>query len=186
MGSRIRGIRQQNGELSQRAVRLAKTARTDPLTGVYNRAGWAHHAAQVLERSDGVALLLIDLDKFKPVNDQYGHAAGDQVLKKVAERLRTEIDTHGIVARLGGDEFVILVEQPGDSQALAAQASKLIELISQPVPYDGHALRISASIGIARAPQDGTDLGMLMQAADRAMYAIKENGRAGHGFASAA
>ncbi|MHA4871267.1 sensor domain-containing diguanylate cyclase [Duganella sp. PWIR1] len=186
LGSRIRSIRQQNGELGRRAKQLAKTARTDPLTGVFNRAGWAHYAARTLNRGGSAALLLIDLDKFKPVNDQHGHAAGDQVLKVVAERLRAEVDAQGVVARLGGDEFVILLAHAPDSKVLAAQAGKLIDLISLPVPYQGSALSVSASIGIACVPQDGADLSMLMHAADRAMYEIKENGRAGHGFACTA
>nr|WP_315186326.1 diguanylate cyclase [uncultured Albidiferax sp.] len=182
IGSRILRIHQLNGELGLRTQQLSVAAHTDPLTGIYNRAGWTQHAPRVMAHGGSAAVLLIDLDHFKPVNDQYGHAAGDEVLCSVAKRLDTELRGRGIVARLGGDEFAVLLSGTQDPGKLAVQAQNLILLISQPVPYQGQLLQVAASVGIACYPKDGATLPDLMGAADRAMYHVKQRGRAGHAF----
>ncbi|WP_367849168.1 diguanylate cyclase [Rhodoferax sp. WC2427] len=182
IGSRILRIHRLNGELGLRTQQLSAAAHTDALTGIYNRAGWTQHAPQLIAHAGSSALLLIDLDHFKPVNDQFGHAAGDAVLCSVAKRLGTEVRGRGIVARLGGDEFVVLLSGRLDRKQLVLQAQNLILLISQPVPYQGQLLNVGASVGIARYPKDGAALPELMNAADRAMYYVKERGRAGFAF----
>ncbi|BDT66418.1 hypothetical protein os1_05800 [Comamonadaceae bacterium OS-1] len=182
IGSRILRIHRLNGELGLRTQQLSAAAHTDPMTGIYNRAGWSQHAPRVIANGGSAAVLLIDLDHFKPVNDHYGHAAGDEVLCSIAKRLDTEVRGRGIVARLGGDEFVVLLSGTHDTGKLARQAENLILLMSQPVPYQGQLLQVGASVGIACYPQDGVALPDLMNAADRAMYHVKERGRAGYAF----
>lgn len=182
IGSRILRLHRLNGELGLRTQQLSAAAHTDPLTGIYNRAGWTQHAPRVIANGGGGAVLLIDLDHFKPVNDHHGHAAGDAVLCSVAKRLDTEARGQGLVARLGGDEFVVLLSDTHDRRRLAQLAENLILLISQPVPYQGQLLQVGASVGIACYPKDGVALPELMNAADRAMYHVKARGRAGYAF----
>ncbi len=184
LGSRIRRMRELNGELGQRTQQLTRAAQTDALTGLFNRAGWMHYAPRVLAQGGQAALLLIDLDHFKPVNDEHGHAAGDKVLDTVARRLLADVRAQGIVARLGGDEFVVLLSDAPSMEALATQAQRLVRLISQPVLYNGIGLKVGASIGIACYPTDGDDLSVLMHAADLAMYCAKQRGRAGYAFSA--
>ncbi len=184
LGSRIRRMCELNGELGQRTQQLTRAAQTDALTGLFNRAGWLHYAPLVLAQGGQAALLLIDLDRFKPVNDAYGHAAGDKVLVTVARRLLADARAQGIVARLGGDEFVVLLSDVPSTEALATHAQRLVRLVSQPVIFNGIGLKVGASIGIACYPVDGEDLGGLMHAADLAMYGAKERGRAGYAFAA--
>ncbi len=184
LGSRIRRIRELNGELGQRAQQLTRAAHTDALTGLLNRAGWMQHAPRLLAQGGQAALLLIDLDHFKPVNDMHGHAAGDKVLVSVARRLLAEVRAQGIVARLGGDEFVVLLSDAPSTGALATQAQRLVRLMSQPVVYNGTGLQVGASIGIACYPVDGAELSALMHAADQAMYSAKQRGRNGYAFSA--
>ena len=185
LGSRIRLMRKRNGELGLRAMQLAKEAQTDPLTGLLNRAGWTQHGAALLH-GPAAALMLLDLDHFKAVNDAHGHAAGDDVLNAVSMRLLAEVGGNGLVARLGGDEFAVLLFDAPERDALHRLAQRLIDVISGAVPYHGHRLRVGASIGIARYPHDGCSLPALMHAADQAMYAAKQNGGAGWAFAGEA
>ena len=184
LGSRIRRIRELNGELGQRTQQLTRAGQTDPLTGLFNRAGWTHNGPRVLAQGGQAALLLIDLDHFKPVNDTHGHAAGDRVLVAVARRLLAGVRAHGIVSRLGGDEFVVLLSNVPSLEALATHAQRLIRRISQPVVYNGIVLKVGASVGIACYPSGGDNLTVLMHAADRAMYCAKERGRAGYAFSA--
>lgn len=184
LGSRIRRIRELNGELGKRAQQLTQAAQTDPLTGLLNRAGWTYHGPRVLAQGGHAALLLIDLDQFKPVNDLHGHAAGDRVLVAIARRLLTDVRAKGIVARLGGDEFVVLLSDAPSREDLGAHARDLIQLISKPVGYNGLGLQVGASIGIACYPAAGENLSVLMHAADRAMYVAKARGRADYAFSA--
>ncbi|MDB5896348.1 MAG: hypothetical protein JWQ88_3879, partial [Rhodoferax sp.] len=144
LGSRIRLIRNLNGELGLRATQLAKAAETDPLTGLLNRAGWTEHGAAALGLGGAAAVLLLDLDHFKAVNDAQGHAAGDEVLVAVSVRLSNEVGSQGLVARLGGDEFAVLLFDVADQEALQLRAQRLIGAISEPVPSRGHRLRVGA------------------------------------------
>lgn len=155
----------------------------DPLTGLPlatlagDRLHVALHAARRADRR--VALLYIDLDGFKQVNDSLGHDAGDAVLRACAWRMRHVLRGEDTVARLGGDEFIAVIGGLGDAAHAARVAHKLLSALGQPLEYDGRPLEISASIGIAVFPDDGEDMATLRRRADAAMYAAKRSGR-GH------
>ncbi len=156
---------------------LRERALHDPLTSLPNRA----HALLRLHQACGsaaahgppFALLYLDLDRFKPVNDTLGHPAGDAVLVAVAQRLRRALPADDFVARLGGDEFlVLLIGVDAPAQARAA-ADRLRAALAQPVVVDGHAVTVDASVGVALWSADGRDADALLAAADRAMYRVK-------------
>ncbi|KGE04677.1 GGDEF domain-containing protein [Pseudohaliea rubra] len=175
LSARIRGMQAEKLELTLRSRVLAEAAATDALTGVANRNGLAEGAREILARPGEHALMLLDLDHFKEVNDTRGHAAGDAVLTAVAGRLRQQLRESDLIARSGGDEFVVLLgASPGRAQ-LEAMAQRLAERLSEPVSWQGVELKSPASIGIALGPQDGHDLDALMLAADRAMYHSKRS-----------
>jgi diguanylate cyclase (GGDEF)-like protein len=152
----------------------------DSLTGLPNRVllnERLEHALQRARRGDVVAAHLLDLDHFKNVNDTLGHAAGDKLLKDVAERLRTLVRETDIVARMGGDEFAIVqaaIAQPTDASVLAR---RVIDVVSQPYEIDGQNVVIGASIGIAVGPNDGASTDQLIRNADLALYRAKGDGR---------
>ncbi|MFE8646550.1 diguanylate cyclase domain-containing protein [Sphingomonas sp. NCPPB 2930] len=174
LGSRIRSLRRAQQELHARADSLVTQAETDPLTGVANRRGLQRRAERQFATGAPQALLLLDLDRFKPINDRFGHHAGDRVLVELARRLRSELRDIDTVARLGGDEFVVLVSGETDRGALSAMAHRMGEQLRAPVDYEGRALMVTASIGIARFPKDARDLAGLLRAADAAMYHSKQ------------
>ncbi len=157
-------------------------ANFDPLTHLPNRRLFNDRLAQLIahnRRSGGrLALLFVDLDDFKPVNDRYGHGVGDTVLVSVAGRLRHGIRESDTVARLAGDEFTVILQQAGDDADLQSIAEKLIADISAPYPVEGiPPVGISCSIGIATFPEDGSNAEQLLKAADGAMYRAKQAGR---------
>jgi len=160
--------------------RLAHLAHHDSLTGLANRVLLRDRLDEELKRSqrgDGFALLCLDLDGFKAVNDTHGHAAGDELLKSVGERLQNCIRETDLVARLGGDEFAILqvsVEQSSDATLLA---ERIGAAISAPFNLGHDEVTIGVSIGIALAPKDGSELDQLLGNADLALYHVKGNGR---------
>lgn len=184
LSRRISGMRTSQTALRLHAAHLAEAAATDPLTGLANRSGLAQKATQMLADGAAHALMLLDLDRFKPINDSHGHDAGDAVLRAVATRLQTHIRAGDTVARLGGDEFVILLADPLPDEQLAALARRLDAAVRQPVDFLGQALTVGASTGIARSPQDGRTLTELMRCADQAMYQAKQ-ARSGHAFHAA-
>ncbi|APZ99876.1 hypothetical protein BWQ93_16305 [Sphingopyxis sp. QXT-31] len=153
--------------------RLQRQAMTDPLTGLANRRA-LHMAADEMfaEGGAGAALILLDLDGFKPVNDRHGHAAGDRLLIAIGGRLRAHAGEGATVARIGGDEFAILLPD-GDATALDVRASALLAALAPPFPIDGQPIRIGATAGLAAAPADGVNLLELMRVADAALYAAK-------------
>ncbi|WP_019027461.1 diguanylate cyclase domain-containing protein [Colwellia piezophila] len=130
------------------------------------------------------AVLFIDLDGFKAVNDSMGHEAGDQVLKGVAERLKSSIREVDTAARIGGDEFLVVLPETGDKYGIAKVAKKIIGKISEPFIIDDTQARIGASIGIAISPADGTNADELLRCADESMYIIKKRGKNNYGFYS--
>ncbi|WP_077146474.1 diguanylate cyclase [Sphingopyxis sp. KK2] len=160
-------------EMLELRRKLQRQAMTDPLTGLANRRA-LHMAAEeyFADGRDGTALVLIDLDGFKPVNDRHGHAAGDLLLIAIGGRLRAQAGEAATVARIGGDEFAILLPDC-DAEALDVRASALLAVLAAPFPIDGQPIRIGASAGLARAPDDGTSLLDLMRSADEALYAAK-------------
>ncbi len=162
-------------------VALAHRATHDPLTELPNRAqavaaveGALHRA----QRSGGTTgLLFVDLDGFKVVNDRYGHACGDEVLRTTAARMLSAVRTGDTVCRLGGDEFVVLVEQVDDERELVQLAERLVALVSVPVDSGGVEVRIGASIGVAVSRDGGTDADVFFAEADTAAYRAKAHGR---------
>jgi diguanylate cyclase (GGDEF)-like protein/PAS domain S-box-containing protein len=161
--------------------RLSLLANYDPVTGLPNRNLFSDrldHAMRNAERNGTrVALLFLDLDSFKNVNDTLGHAAGDELLKQVAQRLTATVRTADTVSRLGGDEFTIILENLPRDEDAAPVAEKVIEQSSRPYPVMSRDLFISTSIGIALYPADGTSVDTLLMRADAAMYRAKASGR---------
>lgn len=154
----------------------------DPLTGLPNRVRFLRKLGALLEsRADGaaVAVLFIDLDNFKPVNDEYGHAAGDHVLRVVAERVRGAIRSSDLAARLGGDEFVVAlpVAQQQGPCIVERVGNAVRAAIAEPIDFHGQMLRVSASVGAASSPADGQTAEALLHAADQHMYAGKRQGK---------
>ncbi|WP_375057173.1 diguanylate cyclase domain-containing protein [Zobellella sp. DQSA1] len=172
---------------------LEYQATHDGLTGLANRGLFERRLRQAVEqahrRNNEFVLLYLDCNKFKQINDTYGHAAGDLVLMTVAERLRERVKRqHDVVARLGGDEFAILLSPPTDRQGAEQLIRDLHQTMSSPVPLpEGKAIHSSLSIGMALYPGQGRDADTLMQQADLAMYRVKQAryvaGRGGPGIA---
>jgi diguanylate cyclase (GGDEF)-like protein/PAS domain S-box-containing protein len=158
---------------------LRHQAMHDGLTDLPNRMMLFDRLADALEaaRSDGrlIALLLMDLDRFKEVNDTFGHHFGDVLLKQVAFRLRNQLHIDDTVARLGGDEFAIVLTSALDANAVAMTARRILNSLQQPFVVEGQVLEVGASIGIALYPQHGSDARTLMRRADVAMYATKQS-----------
>ncbi len=160
---------------------ILELARYDTLTGLPNRAMFLDEMTRALagaRRTDReVALLFIDLDRFKHVNDTVGHAAGDAVLAAIATRFRSLVGDTGVLARLGGDEFVVIIDVAGDTRRLDSLAQQIIDAASEPVQFETHRLAVSASVGLAVYPHDGADAHALLRSADTAMYHAKAQGR---------
>jgi diguanylate cyclase (GGDEF)-like protein/PAS domain S-box-containing protein len=166
--------------------KLAYLAHHDPLTSLPNRTKFREDLEQTLRlvnRDGRVAVLCLDLDHFKEINDSLGHPIGDDLLKDVACRLRTSVRDGDTVARLGGDEFAI-VQAGTDLQASESSslAERLVEILGAPYDIQGHQLNIGVSIGIAFAPNDGEDPDQLLKNADMALYRAKEDGRGTYRF----
>jgi len=168
-------------ERKENENRVRFLAEHDHLTGLPNRRLLEAKANQLIasvrRRDSGLALMLIDLDRFKNVNDTLGHPVGDRLLIEVAHRLVDSVRTTDTVARLGGDEFVVLLEGVGHADEAAPAAAKIREALNRPVLIDGRKLHTPPSIGIALYPQDGEDVATLLQNADTALYQVKAGGR---------
>jgi diguanylate cyclase (GGDEF)-like protein len=166
-------------------ARIQHMARFDPLTGLPNRTSFHHELDRklgTLRRAGPLAILFVDLDQFKQVNDTLGHPCGDELLCAVADRLRAIVRPSDIVARFGGDEFIVMQAPVNSSSDCAALAQRLVDAISVPYQIDGHNVVIGASIGIAMAPRDGVDSDLLLKNADMALYHAKADGRSGWRF----
>jgi diguanylate cyclase (GGDEF)-like protein/PAS domain S-box-containing protein len=161
--------------------RLAFLAHHDALTGLPNRALFMRECKDAIARAQRhrtrVALLYIDLDDFKEVNDSCGHAAGDLLLQAVGPRVQECVRKTDMVARLGGDEFTVLIDDVQDPRDVAVIARKVLECLSEPFSVGGNDVRVAASMGIACFPDDASDVDTLLAGADTAMYAAKELGR---------
>lgn len=162
----------------------------DALTGLPNRQLFVDRLEIALahagRRAQSLAVLFIDLDHFKVINDSLGHTVGDQVLREVAQRLRATLRAEDTVARLGGDEFTALLVEVGDPDALLRLAHKIRRVVKQPLTLEGRELNLSASIGVGLYPHDGESAEQLLRSADLAMYRAKELGRDGTQFYTAA
>ncbi|GBF05017.1 diguanylate cyclase/phosphodiesterase with GAF sensor [Deinococcus aerius] len=161
-------------------------AHHDALTGLPNRLSLLDRTRQALHFAERhgtpVALMVLDLDRFKLINDSLGHAVGDELLRAVAERLGRMLRAEDTVARLGGDEFVVLLPELGEPLGAAWVAQRLQYALGEPFHVAGHDLRVGCSLGISLYPTDGQDAEALLRAADTAMYAAKVAGRGGYRF----
>src|SRR5450759_3823388 len=169
----------------QSQARLQRLAFEDTLTGLANRALLHDRMAQAIaaarRNAGSFAVLLIDLDRFKPINDIHGHATGDLVLRETARRLQAAARAVDTVARLGGDEFVVLLGGDGGREQARLVAERIIQAVTAPLAM--HGLRLGVSIGIAIFPDDGSDPDQLLARADGAMYEAKHRGGNRHAFA---
>lgn len=165
-------------------AKALKMAFKDPLTGLYNKHFMNNLFDQALLLATRphhlVAVYYIDLDNFKPVNDRAGHAAGDEVLKCVAQRLKDAVRSTDICARLGGDEFTVIATQLEHKEQAPEIAKKLLARLADPVVVSGQQFQLGASIGISLYPLHSNDLSMLLQQADTAMYQVKSRGKCGY------
>ena len=155
-------------------------AHTDPLTGLSNRRSLSDALTRSLAGSTAdrlLAVYLIDVDEFKPVNDTYGHEAGDELLVEIARRLQASVRSGDIVARLGGDEFVVLANGLRSEQQALELGNKLLALFHAPVALKDKQVHIGLTIGYAIAPIDGHETSTVLKRADAAMYIGKQNGK---------
>jgi diguanylate cyclase (GGDEF)-like protein/PAS domain S-box-containing protein len=177
---RIIGVAENIDERKMFEERIRHVSRHDPLTGLPNRALLYEFAGRVIEgaRRGGrrSAFLFVDLDRFKPINDTYGHDVGDAVLMEVAKRLAACVRGEDLVGRLGGDEFLTVLSHIGSAEDAAKAARHALYRLSQPYHAHGLSLRVSVSIGISLFPQDGGSVEELIKNADTAMYHAKESG----------
>lgn len=167
----------------------------DQLTGLPNRMLFEQRLAEALllsaRRGDSMAVLFLDVDRFKPVNDAFGHRAGDRVLSVLASRLKSCVRQQDVVARIGGDEFLILIRDFGGPDDVVVVARKILAAAGKPLSFRGpidasEPVQISVSIGIALYPTDGSSAEALIQSADAAMYTVKAGGRNGYRFCTEA
>jgi diguanylate cyclase (GGDEF)-like protein len=161
-------------ELRYEVEAKSHQATHDALTGLPNRVLFLTRAAEALSENEGVAIVLLDIDRFKDVNDTLGHTIGDRLLCEVSERLQRAVSGRATVARLGGDEFALLIAGVTTEEAAIAMVNDLNGEMSRPIRMDGLTLRVKASAGIALAPEHGDDVTLLLQRADIAMYLAKE------------
>lgn len=187
VSARTRELADANARLQTSQEALHHLAYHDALTGLANRALMDDRIAQAIERArrnlSMVAVLLVDLDRFKPINDSYGHAVGDEVLKSIAVRLKDCVRSSDTVARIGGDEFVVVLDTLRSTEHADRVAASIGASLAKPYPVSGNQISISASVGLALYPAHGTDAQALIKKADQAMYQAKvanrEDGNSG-------
>jgi diguanylate cyclase len=187
--ARMQGqIQQQLDVLRDNQEELEHLAQHDTLTNLPNRRKFMERLEMTLARAKrtghGFALLFIDIDKFKTINDTLGHATGDAVLLAVAQRLAQSTRQVDTAARLGGDEFVLMLDQFADRNLIAGFTEKLLQTLKAPIYFEGHTLHVEFSVGISRFPDDGDTAQALLNNADNAMYRTKAGGRNGYRFTS--
>jgi diguanylate cyclase (GGDEF)-like protein/PAS domain S-box-containing protein len=180
----VRTIGSQVGQFMARKAaeqNLRFVASHDPLTGLFNRSMFNERLQQALAQATrferSLALLFIDLDGFKVVNDTLGHNAGDQLLSELATRLRATLREGDVIGRMGGDEFVVLIEEFGDAAQVAEVAKKVLETVSRSFQLQGRDFEVTASVGVSLYPGDGKDAQTLLKNADIAMYLVKQQGK---------
>jgi diguanylate cyclase (GGDEF)-like protein/PAS domain S-box-containing protein len=180
----FRGVGSDVTEARESSDKIAHMARYDTLTGLPNRMMLTEALGNALGYADKwrtrCAFMMIDLDRFKAVNDSLGHLVGDQLLARVSERLREQMTENEMCGRLGGDEFAIVVRDASDMERVRRVAQRVIERLSQPYEVDHHTLYVGASIGSAVGPRDGATVETLMRNADLALYRAKDMGGGEH------
>lgn len=168
-------------ERERSQARLARMAHFDGLTGLPNRRLFTDRLTQAVGRArrhgGRVAVVFVDLDRFKPVNDTLGHAAGDTVLRVLGDRLKTALRQEDTLARLGGDEFTVILEDITGRDDAVRVAERLLATVATPLDLDGQEVAVGASIGISLYPEDGADAATLVKNADVAMYRAKQDGK---------
>ena len=176
----FRGVGSDVTEQRASADKIARMARFDQLTGLPNRLCVHESLARALAESEKwgsrAAFMMIDLDRFKAINDTLGHQVGDRLLSRVSERLAQLMEGRDVIGRLGGDEFAVVIRDAADNIAVEAMARRIIETLSMPYEVEGHTLFIGASIGIATSPRDGKTAETLIRSADLALYRSKDAG----------
>ncbi len=174
-------VRRRTRELEEKKAHYDHLAHHDPLTGLPNRLLFfdrlEHSILQCRRQRCGLALLFLDLDQFKQINDSFGHAVGDQVLKEVARRLRDTVRRSDTVARIGGDEFAIIMEGLREPADVVSGIQHLFQAFQEPLAVPGHRFVVTLSIGVSLFPQDGQDVQTLLRNADTAMFKAKAAGR---------
>jgi diguanylate cyclase (GGDEF)-like protein len=172
--------------VDQKTAELEQLAFYDPLTSLCNRRLFTdllNQALSQLIRNDStLALLYLDLDQFKRINDSMGHEAGDQLLKETAHRLKSNLRQSDVIARIGGDEFCVLISQIKNAEDVGRAAKKIQKILRFPLEIHNQKIIVTPSIGIALAPSDGTESSVLMRNADMAMYSAKNRGRNNYQF----
>ncbi len=171
----------------QQRQEIERLATHDHLTGLVQQRVAMERLSIALQHArrsgNRVGVLFLDLDGFKRVNDEHGHAAGDHVLRTTGNILRSVVRESDTVARLGGDEFLVILEDLTEQEVAASIASRVLHDLARPIPFQNALLHVGTSIGIALFPEDGSDAFCLREAADGAMYAVKRNGKGGYAFA---
>jgi diguanylate cyclase (GGDEF)-like protein/PAS domain S-box-containing protein len=173
--------RRVEAHLLEKQQHLDHLAHHDQLTGLPNRHYLAAHLPGAIEEARRtaatLAVLFLDLDRFKHINDSRGHETGDKLLKAVAQRIRATVRNEDVVVRMGGDEFIVVLETVSNPEEVNETASRINEALSVPVSVDGRPLVTTVSIGVSMYPRDGTDMGELLRHSDTAMYQAKDRGR---------
>ena len=168
-------------QLLEKQQHLDHLAHHDQLTGLPNRLYLAHHLPGAIEEAKRtgtmLAVLFLDLDRFKDINDSRGHETGDKLLKTVAERVQETVRAEDIIVRMGGDEFIVILQGVRSTDLIHQLAARINEALSAPVVVDGRPLVATVSIGVSLFPRDGQDMGELLRHSDTAMYQAKERGR---------
>ena len=168
-------------QLLEKQQHLDHLAHHDQLTGLPNRLFLAAHLPGAIEEArtarQMLAVLFLDLDRFKHINDSRGHETGDKLLKTVAQRIRESMRTEDVVVRMGGDEFIVVLKNVQSADQVLEAASRINEALSKPVIVDGRPLVTTVSVGVSVFPRDGTDMGELLRHSDTAMYQAKDRGR---------
>ncbi len=173
-------------ERKRTELELVRLAQFDQLTGLPNRTLLRervnHALARAMRSGSGVATLILDMDRFKEINDMLGHEVGDKLLIKAAKRIRANVRDQDTVARLGGDEFAVVLEGVSEPKEVLPVIERIVDSLREVTTVDGHEVNTSTSIGIAMYPENGNNLSELLRAADLAMYQAKSSGRACYQF----
>ncbi|WP_329609980.1 putative bifunctional diguanylate cyclase/phosphodiesterase [Microaerobacter geothermalis] len=177
LGNLAQGINEMLHALEQSQKKITYQAYHDSLTKLPNRLQLEQSIFSAIEHDETLAVMFLDLDRFKRINDTMGHASGDELLQEVSKRLLQCLDPDDLVALWGGDEFAIILRGVREKTLVSAKAGKILEEINKPVVIDGQQLTVTGSIGISLYPEDGTDYYTLLKNADTALYYAKEQGK---------